>query len=125
LGPDPRRIGLSPKQAESLLGPMVFLPSTSALQAQQVPLRDSVYPRWMWCGFTDFHGRGFDSLSPFGLVVAFHPAASQDPTQVFLSNQLREHSSGGTIELVIVHPIHWDDPRLYFSELRASGIMLR
>src|ERR1700722_19091411 len=25
-------------------------------------LRDSVYPRWMWCGFTDFHGRGFDSL---------------------------------------------------------------
>jgi hypothetical protein len=58
-------------------------------------------------------------------VVAFHPAASQDPTQVFLSNQLREHSSGGTIELVIVHPIHWDDPRLYFSELRASGIMLR
>ena len=26
------------------------------------PLRDSVYPRWMWCGFIDFHGRGFDSL---------------------------------------------------------------
>jgi hypothetical protein len=58
-------------------------------------------------------------------VVAFHPAASLDPKDVFLSNQHKEHSHGGTIELVIVHPVHWDDPRLYFSDLRAFGIKLR
>jgi predicted nucleotidyltransferase len=58
-------------------------------------------------------------------VVVFHPAASRDPKEVFLSNQLRDHSQGGVIELVIVHPDHWNDPRLYFSDLRAFGIKLR
>ncbi len=58
-------------------------------------------------------------------VVAFHPAAPPDPKEVFKSNQLEDHSQGGEIELVIVHPIHWDDPGQYFSDLRAVGIKLR
>jgi hypothetical protein len=60
-----------------------------------------------------------------GMLVAFHPAGSRDPKDVFLSNQLKEHSQGGIIELVIVHPDHWSDPRPYFADLRAFGAKLR
>ena len=58
-------------------------------------------------------------------VVAFHPAASRNSMDVFLSNQIREHSLGGEIELIIVHPVHWNDSRPYFVDLRRFGIQLR
>jgi predicted nucleotidyltransferase len=58
-------------------------------------------------------------------VVAFHPDASPDPKDVFYRGTQIEMLSCGKIELVIVHPDHWNDPRPYFSDLRASGIRLK
>jgi predicted nucleotidyltransferase len=58
-------------------------------------------------------------------VVAFHPAASNRREDLFKSNQLRPHSHGGIIQLVIAHPDQWNDDRLYMSDLRAFGIRLR
>lgn len=58
-------------------------------------------------------------------VVAFHPAHSKRPEDLFKANQLGPHSLGGEIELVIAHPDHWNDPRLYMTDCRAFGIKLR
>jgi predicted nucleotidyltransferase len=58
-------------------------------------------------------------------VVAFHPAVSKRPEDLFKANQIGPHPLGGEIELVIAHPEHWNDPRQYMSDLRTYGIKLR
>ena len=58
-------------------------------------------------------------------VVAFHPDAPQDSKKLFCSNQVKEIEPGFLVELVIAHPDHKDDPRLYMTDLRKFGIRLR
>ena len=59
-------------------------------------------------------------------VVAFHTDAPRNSRDaIYRATQIKEHSPIGKIELVILHPAHWDDPRRYFCDLRKFGIRLR
>lgn len=58
-------------------------------------------------------------------VIAFSEYAPEDRTRLFESNQTRELEPGLTVELVLAHPMFWDDEGRYMTDLRQFGVRLR
>ena len=88
---------------------------------------DSVVPGGSEVWLTGSRIRGDAGPNSDWDVVAFTEFASKDPRDLFITqNQVSDFLiDGGPIELVIAHPIHWNDGRQYMVELRTSGVKLR
>ena len=98
-----------------------------SVRATIIEFVDSVVPDDSEVWLTGSRVRGDARPDSDWDVVAFTRFASTDPRDLFITqNQVSGFMlDGGPIELVIAHPVHWDDGRRSMVELRASGLKLR